>query len=256
MVVGLIANFAQTRFLVTLKPLVPDLNRVNPWQGLKRLFSPRGVVDLLKNLAKVLAIGTVVFRSLVGNIELIAATSGMALWPAAAVIAQVGLTMILRVGVLLVIIAAFDYFYQRWQFERDIRLSKQEVLQELHNVEGNPLIKSRRRQTQRQLAFQRMMMAVPDADLVVTNPTHLAIALEYKAEKGMFAPVVLAKGQRLIAERIVRIARDHDIPIVQNIPLAHALYKTVEAGQQIPPALYKAMAEVLAYVFRLRADRQ
>jgi flagellar biosynthetic protein FlhB len=252
--VGLGVNLAQTRFLFTLHPLVPDLNRLNPLQGLTRLFSRRGFVELLKSVAKVLIIGFVVYRSLMGNVDLLVGMAGMELGVAMMVLVRVGMAMLLRVAVLLVVLAGLDYLFQRWQFEKDIRLTKQELTQELQNVEGNPLIKGRRRQVQRQLALQRMMQAVPKADVVITNPTHLAIALEYKPE-AMIAPTVVAKGQRLVAERIVDLARQHDVPVIRNIPLAHALFNLVEVGQQIPPELYQAMAEVLAFVYQLR-DRK
>ncbi len=250
--VGLIVNLGQTRLLFTPHPLVPDLSRLNPVQGLTRLFSRRGLVELFKSLAKMLIIGFIAYRSLAENAGVLAAAADMELRVAAIEIARIGLTMTFRVALLLSLLAGLDYMFQRRQFERDIRMTKHELLEELQNVEGNPLVKSRRQQAQRRLALQRMMQAVPTADVVVTNPTHLAVALEYKAEK-MEAPTVVAKGQRLIAERIIQLAREHNVPVVQNIPLAHALFDMAEVGERIPLDLYQAVAEVLAFVYQLRA---
>lgn len=254
MAVGLAANVGQTRFLFTAYPLVPNLNRLNPIQGLSRWFSRRGLVELAKSLAKMLIIGFVAYRTLAGNAGLLAATANMELSVAAAALARVGAAMTLRVALLLALLAGLDYVFQRRQFELDIRMTKRELLEELQNIEGHPLIKGRRQQAQRRLALQRMMQAVPTADVVVTNPTHLAVAVRYRAEE-MEAPIVVAKGQRLIAERIVKLAREHNVPVVQNIPLAHALFTMAEVGEQIPPELYQAMAEVLAFVYRLRSGR-
>ena len=250
--VGLAVNLSQTRFLVTLHPLVPNPSRLNPIQGLTRLFSRRGLVELLKSLAKTLIIGFVAYRSLAGNAGMLATAADMELRVAATELARIGLTMTLRVALLLALLAGLDYIFQRRQFEQDIRMTKHEVLEEMQNVEGNPLVKSRRQQAQRRLALQRMMQAVPTADVVVTNPTHLAVALEYKTEK-MDAPTVVAKGQRLIAKRITRLAREHNVPVVQNIPLAHALFDMAEVGVRIPLDLYQAVAAERASVYRLLA---
>ncbi|MFQ5858976.1 MAG: flagellar biosynthesis protein FlhB, partial [Anaerolineae bacterium] len=277
--VELAVNLGQTRFLFTPYPLVPNLSRLNPIQGLTRLVSRRGLVELAKSLAKLLIIGFVAYRTLAGKAGVLAATVDMELTAAAAVLARVGAAMVLRVAVLLVLLACLDYVFQRRQFERDIRMTKRELLEELRNIEGHPLIKGRRKQAQRRLALQRMMQAgraqlarhgggaqrrlalqrmmqaVPTADVVVTNPVHLAVAVEYKAEK-MESPTVVAKGQRLIAERIVDLAREHNVPVVQNVPLAHALFTMAEVGEQIPQGLYQTMAEVLAFVHQLRAGRE
>ncbi|MBS1254001.1 MAG: Flagellar biosynthetic protein FlhB [Anaerolineales bacterium] len=252
--VGVATNVGQTRFLFTFHSLAPNLDRLNPIQGLGRVFSRRGLVELVKSLAKMLIIGFVVYRSLAGNLDVLAAAVDMELPAAAAALARVGMSMVLRVALLMAVLAGLDYVFQRRQFERDIRMTKHEVQEELQNIEGHPLIKSRRQRAQQQLALQRMMQDVPTADVVVTNPTHLAVALGYKAEE-MDAPTVVAKGQRYIAERIVELAREHSVPVVQNIPLARALYEMAEVGQEVPMELYQAVAEVLAFVYQLRARK-
>ncbi len=251
LVVGVSVNLAQTRFLFTTYPLKPNLDRIHPMARLRQIFSRRGLVELIKTIAKMWIIAFVAYRTLVGNAESLAAIASMELQAGARVLASVGLAMVLRVAVALVLLAALDYLFQRYQFERDIRMTKREMLEELKSIEGDPLIKSRRRQAQIQVALQRMMQAVPQADVVVTNPTHLAVALQYKAQE-MIAPTVIAKGQRRVAERIVELARQHHVPIVHNVTLARALFDMVEVGEQIPPKLYQAVAEVLAFVYRLR----
>lgn len=251
LLVGVSVELAQTRFLFTLHALKPDLKKLNPIQGLKTQFSRRGLVELAKSLVKMLIIGFVIYRSLADNAGALAAMASMELEVAAGVLANVVSTMALRVAVTLVVIAGLDYLYQRWQFERDIRMTKEEVKEERKQIEGAPEVKGRQRQKQRELTLHRMLQAVPEADVVITNPTHLAVAVTYDAES-MAAPTVVAKGQRLIAERIVRAAREHNVPIVRNVPLAQALFNMVEVGEQIPVELYQAMAEVLAFVYRLQ----
>lgn len=255
LVVGLTVNLVQTRFLFTLQALKPDLNKLNPIQWLKTRFSLRGLADLAKSLAKMLVIGFVVYQSLASNIGALAAMTGMELEAAIRVFGRVVASMALRVAVMLVLIAGLDYIYQRWQFERSIKMTKEEVKEERKQIEGSPEVRGRLRQRQRELIVQRMMQAVPEADVVVTNPTHLAVAVQYDAES-MAAPTVVAKGQRLIAERIVQVAREHRVPVIRNVPLARALFSMVEVGEQIPAQLYQTMAEVLAFVYRLRMGRQ
>ena len=251
LVAGLVVNLAQTRFLITAYPLKPNLERIHPMARLRQLFSRRSLVELAKSVAKLGIIAFIAYRSLAGNATVLGAIPGMELMAGARLLGRVGLAMVLRVAVALVVLAALDYLYQRYQFERDIRMTKQEMLEEMKRVEGDPLIKGRRREAQIRVALQRMMQAVPEADVVVTNPTHLAVALRYDARE-MIAPTVVAKGQRHVAERIVELARKHHVPIVRNVALAQALFHTVEVGEVIPPKLYQAVAEVLAFVYRLR----
>lgn len=251
MAVGIAANFWQTGFLFTTYPLEPKLDRLNPVAGFRRLFSIRGGVETIKSLLKLAIVGFVAYQMLSDNYWQLMGVTGAGLRPGIRFLTRLGQDITLRVAVLMVLMAGLDYLYQRWSYERAIKMTKQEVLEEVIAAEGQPIIKGRRRREQRRLAMQRMMSRVPKADVVVTNPTHLAIALEYHATT-MAAPTVTAKGQRLIAERIVQIARANGVPVIQNIPLAHALFDGVEVGEQIPATLYQAVAEVLAFVYRLR----
>jgi flagellar biosynthetic protein FlhB len=161
--------------------------------------------------------------------------------------------VIWKVAGAFVVIAAADFMYQRWFYERSLRMSKQDIKEELKQSEGNPHMRARLRQRARALARQRMMAQVPTADVVITNPTHFAVAIKYEA--GMEAPTVIAKGERLIAQQIKKIARENNVPMIENKPLAQALFKACQVGKAVPPELYKAVAEVLAFVYRLRPDR-
>lgn len=253
MLVGVVANVGQVGFLLSSQSLAPDPKRIDPISGLKRLFSPRSLVELVKSLLKLTLIGSVVYSILRDNYDLMAATGHMALPVALSQLTQIGLTIGLRVALIMFVLAAADYAYQRYEFEKNLKMSKQEIRDEMKRQE-NPEIKRRIRTRQREMAIARMMSAVPEADVVITNPTHLAVALQYKQGK-MAAPKVVAKGQRLVAERIKEKAREHQVPLVENKPLARALFKSVEIGQDIPAELYKATAEVLAFVYQLKTKR-
>jgi flagellar biosynthetic protein FlhB len=249
---GVVANVAQSGFLFTLRPLMPDFSRLNPLQGATRLFSPRSLVELVKSVVKVVIVGYVLWRVLDAQIATLMLLPALA-WPAAI---DFTVRLIFEVatwsaGVLLVLALA-DYGYQRFSFERQIRMSRQEVREELKQTEGNPVIRQRVRALQRATAQRRMMQAVPQADVVITNPTHLAIALRY-VSGAMPAPRVVAKGEALVAEQIKRVAREHDVPSMENRPLARALFRGCEIGDEVPGELYGAIAELLAFVYRLRA---
>jgi flagellar biosynthetic protein FlhB len=243
-------NVAQTRGLVSLHLIKPDLGKINPISGFKRLFSMRGFVQLLKSLAKLAVVGLVVYQAISANLDLMLATSRMTLSAGLGQIAQLALTIGLRVALVMLVLAVLDYVYQRRQFYKSLRMTKQEVKEEA-KLQENPELRGRIRQRMREVAIRRMMAAIPKADVVITNPTHLAVALRYDKDK-MQAPQVVAKGQRLIAERIKELARQHGVPLIENKPLAQALYQSVEIGQEIPVSLYQAVAEVLAFVYRLK----
>lgn len=247
-------NVAQTRGLVSLHLIKPDLGKLNPIDGLKRLVSFRGFVQLVKSLAKLAVVGLVVYQAISANLDLMLATSRMTLSAGLGQIAQLGLTVGQRVALVMVALAALDYVYQRRQFYKSLRMTKQEVKEEAKLYE-NPELRGRIRQRMREVAIRRMMAAIPKADVVITNPTHLAVALHYDKRK-MQAPQVVAKGQRLIAERIKELARQHGVPLVENKPLAQALYQSVEIGHEIPVSLYQAVAEVLAFVYRLKRGQR
>lgn len=251
LVTGVAVNVAQVGFHLSLESVQPNLNRINPMAGFGRLFSSRGVVDLVKSVVKIALVAVVAFTTARSQLPLFLATAQMDTSSALVALGAILFTLCFRVCLALLVLAALDYMYQRLQFEKSVRMTRAEVREEMRQSEGDPTLRARIRQRQRQLARQRMMQDVPRADVVITNPTHVAIALRYDANE-MRAPQVIAKGQRLIAERIRDMARQHGIPIVENKPLAQTLFKSVDVGQEIPAELYQAVAEILAFVYRLR----
>lgn len=249
--VGAGAQLAQVGFLLTGEPLTPKLERLNPVNGLKRMFSKRSLVELLKALLKTAVIGAVCYSLLRGSLPMLTQLALLEPPEALVVVSRVAVRIGTNVGALLLALAAADYGYQWYEHNRSLRMSKQELKEEYRQTEGDPIVRSRMRRRQREIALGRMVRDVRKADVVVTNPTHVAVALQYDPQT-MAAPVVLAKGAGRLAERIKEIAREHGVTIVENPPLARALYDTVAVGTQIPPDLYQAVAEVLAYVWRLR----
>lgn len=252
---GVLANLLQVGVLWTTEPLKPRLERLDPLAGLRRLLSGRGAVEMSKALAKVCLVGAMAYLALRDRWPELALLVGSDLRVAVDVLASVAFDLVARVAAALLVLAALDYLYQRRSFEASIRMTRRELLEELRQNEGDPYLRHRLRQQQRQLSKHRMLAAVPRATVVVTNPTHLAVALRYDPDRTP-APVVVAKGARLMAEQIKRAARQHDVPVVENPPLAQALYKAVEVGMAIPVALYQAVAEVLAFVYRLKGRRE
>lgn len=250
LICGVVVTEVQTRFLITPKRLLPDFQRVNPAQGIKRIFSTQGLMELLRAVLKLAIVGWVTYSYLQGHIDqfaLLLQTDLLTSWDQMLSLMS-GLA--LQVAGAYFVVAIADFAYQYSRYRNSLRMTRQEVKEDLRRSEGDPFIRSRIRSQQNRLARVRMMAGVPKANVVVTNPTHLAVALEYDNQK-MRAPRVVAKGAYRIAERIIAIASEHRIAIVQNVPLAHALYDGVELGQEIPPELYTAMAEVLAYVYRI-----
>lgn len=251
MIMGLIANISQVGFLFTLKPLMPDLNKINPITGLQRMFSLRSIVETIKNIIKLSVIAFVAYLTLkkeYPQMIQLADTQVITIW---LFMLDIGFDILLRIALVLIIIAILDYAYQRFEHEKKLKMSHQEVKEERKQMEGDPLIKSRIRSLQREMARRRMMEQVPKATVVITNPTHIAIALRYVPSE-QDAPVVVAKGKMVIAERIRTIAREHGIPIVENKPLARAMYDKVDPGLPIPVEFFTAIAEIMAYVFRLK----
>ena len=250
LVVGLGINIFQVGLMVTTEKLEPKLENLNPINGFGRIFSKRSLVELAKSIFKIIVIGYFLYLYLKDQIPLVPQFIFFDLPHSLATIADVIFVMAFQVVGVIMLMAAADYAYQRWQTTQDLMMSKQEVKDEFKQMEGDPQIKSRIRQKQRQMAMQRMMNEVPKADVIITNPTHLAVAITYK--KGMIAPLVIAKGQDLVAEKIKDIARAHHILIVENKPVARALYEAVEVGAMVPAELYQAVAEILAYVYRIK----
>ena len=247
---GIIVTVSQTQFLWASKKIGFDFSRVNPLEGFKRIFSTHGLIELLRSLLKLGWVTWFAYGFLNTNYPEMLAFAQYDFFTAVNRFAELCVNLTIRVGSMYLILAVADYAYQRWELYKNLRMSKEEVKEEFKRSEGDPMLKSRVRNMQRQMARGRMMSNVPKATVVVTNPTHLAVAIEY--HEGMGAPKVLAKGPFRVAQRIVAIAKENNIPVVQNIPLARGIYKTIEVGQEISPDLYVAMAEVLAYVYRLR----
>ena len=249
------ATFAQTRFLVTTEPLKPKFSKLNPIQGFKRLFSLKSLVETAKNLIKIAILLFIVYLSVRDMFfdspnylytDLSASISHLI---------ETAWTMVIRIVIAFVAVAAVDFFYQRWDYEKNMMMTKQEVKEEYKQMEGDPQVKGKIKEIQRKRAMQRMMQQVPGADVVIRNPTHFAVALRYRPEED-YAPIVLAKGQDSIAMRIVEIAEENKIAVIENVPLARALYAETELNQFIPPSLYEAVAEVLVYIFKLNGKKQ
>lgn len=247
---GLLVALMQVGPLITTKPLVPKLSKLNPLQGLKNIVGLRGFVRLLMSLCKVLVIVTAAAVVIHIEAKRILYLEQLDIAHVTHAMAELVLVMAIVLGLALIILALIDYSYQRWQHEQDLRMTKQDVKEEAKRMDGDPQIKQRRARIARQLAMQRMALAVPNADVVVTNPTHLAIALKYDRAT-MRAPKVVAKGADLMAARIRQIAQRHDVPLIERKPLARAMYYAVEVGEEIAPEFYTAVAEVLAHVYRL-----
>lgn len=249
LVISLAINFMQVGFTLTLEPLMPNFDRLNPIAGVQRLVSKRALVELVKSLIKIAIIGYFIYRFIYREIQQIPKLIGVELIDSLQVVAGLTIDLSLQIGGVILILAAIDYFYQWWEHNHSLKMSKQEVKEEFKQTEGNPQIKSKIKERQRAMAMRRMMQEVPTASVVVTNPTHFAVALKY--DDNMSAPIVVAKGQDFVAARIKDIARTNKVAVVENKPLARALYSSAEVGDTIPSELYQAVAEVLAYVYRL-----
>ncbi|MBD7983545.1 flagellar biosynthesis protein FlhB [Sporosarcina sp. Sa2YVA2] len=248
---GIIGNLAQFGLLFTSEPLKFDLKKIDPIKGLKRIFSIRALVELMKSLLKISFIGSVTTLLIVMNIEKVLGLAFKTPKDTMIVVGQLVAMMGIIASFVLLFISILDYFYQKYDYEKNLKMSKQDIKDEYKNTEGDPIIKSRIKQRQREMAMRRMMQEVPQADVVITNPTHFAIALKYDDDQ-MDAPVVVAKGADFIAQKIKLIAKEHEIVMVENRPLARALYDDVEIGDRIPEEFFKTVAEILAYVYRIQ----
>ncbi|HWR92951.1 MAG TPA: flagellar biosynthesis protein FlhB, partial [Desulfobacterales bacterium] len=251
LVAGVAGNILQIGFEIHAEPLAPKLSKLNPLAGLKRIVSMRGLVELVKSLVKVLFIGAIAWSVVSGylaDFPTLVRRDIAGIWEFTHTAAY---RILFYVCLATVVLAVLDYAYQRWQHEENLKMTKQEIRDERKQTEGDPQIKSRIRSLQRQAAYHRMIAEVPTADVVITNPTHLAIALRFDSAE-MNAPQVVAKGADYLAARIRDIAREHGVPLVENQPLAQSLYRLADPGDYIPVELYRAVAEVLAYVYRLK----
>ena len=241
----------QVKWKISGKPLEPKFSKFSPAQGLKRMFSKDKIMELIKSLLKIGVIAYMVYSQLSSKIGVLKHLYTVSLFEAVSLIGNLVIDLGLNISMLFLGIGCFDYFYQKWKFKKDLRMTKQEVRDEYKQTEGDPQIKGRIRQKMREVSNQRMMKRLPEADVVITNPTHLAVAIKYdKASSG--APIVIAKGADHLAKRIREVAKENKIEIVENKPLARMLYFNVDLEQEIPQDLYQAVAEVLAYVYKLK----
>ncbi len=249
--VAALSNILQTGFLFLPKKLAPNPKHINPLSGMKRIFSLPGVMRLTFGVFKIVIVVVVAGVGVYAQRERILSLSALPPLQIASSVVEILLWTTIEVAVALLVLAILDYLFQRWKHEQDLRMTTQEVREEMKNLQGDPQIIARRRAVQRQLVLNRLSQAVPKADVVITNPTELAIAVQYDAEQ-MLAPIVVAKGAGVIAQRIRRLALENGIPVIEKKPLAQALYKQVEVNHPIPRDLYAAVAEVLAYVYQLQ----
>ncbi|EOS74633.1 flagellar biosynthetic protein FlhB [Dorea sp. 5-2] len=248
--IGVVATGIQTRFNVTTKPLKFKLSKLNPLKGIKNMFSAKQVVELLKAVIKIIILGVILYGILKDEIVVIAQMMDIDPLSSSAYVLKEIVSMVLKVGMVFAAIAGFDYFYQRWSYEKNLKMTKEEVKEEFKQSEGDPKIKGKIRSLQQSMARSRMMQAVPDADVIIRNPTHYAVALRYDIDKDN-APVVIAKGQDLIALKIVEIAENHKVTVIENKPLARGIYASTPLGGQIPAEYYGMVAEILVEVFRM-----
>ena len=249
--ITLLVSIYQVGWKVTTKPLKPKLDKFNPINGFKRIFSKESLFELLKSILKIALIIYIAYTSIKDEADNLFILYEIPLKQAVLLVGEVVLNAGLKISIAYLIIGIADYIYQKYKFSEDMKMTKQEVKDEFKNTEGNPEIKGRQRQKMREVSQRRMMQDVPKADVVITNPTHYAVAVQYDAEKAK-APIVLAKGEDFLAQKIKEVAKENHVEIVENKPLARMLYANVDVGQEIPPELYQAVAEVLAMVYNMK----
>lgn len=250
-VICFVADVVQVKWKVTMKPMKPKFSKMNPIKGMKKIISPQSVFELVKAVAKVIFISILAINTIKDKMAVIYSLYDISLKTALGLIGDTVTDLGIKISAAYMIVAAADFMYQKLKFKKDMRMSKQEVKDEYKNAEGDPKVKSQQKQRMRQASQRRMMQEVPTADVVITNPTHYAVALSYDEKSGK-APIVVAKGEDFLAKKIKEIARESKVEIVENKPLARMLYANVEVGEEIPPELYQAVAEVLAFVYGLK----
>lgn len=250
----LAASFLQNGFVISSEPVMPKLSRLSPMEGFKRMFSVKSIIELVKSLIKVCAVGYVAFLAIYPELAHIKRLPNSDSEAMLAFLLLLASRMTLGVAIAMFLIAILDTLYQRFQYFKSLRMTRQEIKDEYKQAEGDPMVKQRLRRIRMERAKNRMMSAVPNADVVITNPTHFSVALQYDG-KTMKAPKVVAKGQDLVALRIRELAKEHNVPIVENPPLARALFAGAEIDQEIPTAHYEAVAKVISYVYQLKGRR-
>lgn len=253
-IAALAAEALQTGFLFSGDPLSPKWERINPLENFKKMFAMQGLVELIKSILKIGAVFWIMWGAVKNDLPYIVVLMDGAPWDVIALGASIAFRAVFRVGIFFIFIALLDYLYRRHEYMKNLKMTKQEVKEEYKRLEGDPLVRQRIREMQRQIAYQRMMANVPKADVVVTNPTHIAVALRYDPAT-MAAPILLAKGMRKIAEEIRRRAEEAHVPILERVELARTLYRTTGVNREVPAALYKAVAEVLAFVYKRKRKK-
>ncbi|MBD5472329.1 MAG: flagellar biosynthesis protein FlhB [Lachnospiraceae bacterium] len=249
--VAFVCDVVQVQWKPTTKPLKPKFSKLNPVKGFGRMFSPNSIIELIKSILKLGLIGYMVYSYLKDRISDVFLLYDITLNQAIGLIGELVVDLGIRIAAIYMVIAFLDFGYQKWKFKQDMKMTKQEVKDEYKNQEGDPQVKGKQKQRMREASMRRMMQQLPEADVVITNPTHYAVAIKYDADK-YDAPYVLAKGENYLAQRIKDVAKENDIEIVENKPLARMLYANVEVGGFVPPELYQAVAEVLAFVYHLK----
>lgn len=251
MVVGVVINLVQVGFLFTTDPLKPDIKKLNPIEGFKNIFSKKSLFTLVKNMLKLGLVLYMTYKNLIGSMDQLLSSGNIGTEKLFYFLLDFVKTLSFNIAIVMLALAIVDYVFQRRDHKKNLRMSKQEIKDEYKEMEGNPELKSARRQRQRELAMGRMMESVGEATVVITNPTHIAVVIRYDGERDQ-APLVTAKGAGHIAEKIKEKAKENKIPIIENKPLARTMYKKVEIGDYVPMDLYKAIAEILAIVYQMR----
>lgn len=247
---AVVATGAQTKFLFSGEKLKIKFSNLNPINGIKNMFALKNLVELLKNIVKIVILFVILFQIVEGELTAVARTIDMDIMVSAAYVLNAIMNMVYKVTIVFIAISGFDFFYQRWDFERQIKMSKEEVKEEYKQTEGNPEVKGKIREIQRQRARSRMMQAVPTADVIIRNPTHYAVALKYDLDKDN-APILVAKGQDELALRIVQIGEENGVYVMENKALARGIYASTQLGWEIPEEYYGMVAEILVYVYKL-----
>ncbi len=250
MLMGILASFLQTGALITTEPLKPDMSKLNPLSGLKRMFSMKTLMELFKDLAIVTVVGIVGYKFIKSNYTYILTLGELNVAAILAAVGKLTVSIFFRITIIMIIISLIDYIFQRFQYNKDLRMTKQEIKEEYKQDEGDPQVKGKIKQKQREMAMKRMMQEVPKATVVVTNPTHIAIALKYI--EGQNAPVVAAKGTDRVALKIKDIAKENDVPVIENKPLARLMYEKLDLDEEIPMDMYQTVAEILALVYKIK----
>ena len=251
---SVLINILQVKWKITTKPMKPKISKLNPLNGFKRIFSKDSLFELLKSIVKIILIIYVAYTSIKDHQNELFLLYDIPLFQVILLIGTIVIDTGLKISFVYLIVGIADLIYQRHKFKEDMKMTKQEVKDEYKNIEGNPEIKGRQRSKMREASQRRMMQSLPSADVVITNPTHYAVAIKYDSKKNS-APIVVAKGEDFLAQKIRETAKEHHIEIVENKPLARMLYANVDVGQEVPPELYQAVAEVLAFVYSLRENR-